>query len=235
MPTFPRFHRRASDGTLDALLLEDQQRQQERREYWRRRAAVHEAGHATCAWALGVTCEVEITPDSRKRSGCCDGVDLAHLEPHAMLAFKYAAEAAELRQFGDAQLCGDDYRDVEQLARGNQDLLAQGRQWAGDLIARRWNAVERIAGALFEHGRLTGADIEKLLGPSPNALRVRSYAGPDFHRVASLEVCAGDQVVGEIEALEGGTLGFIAYRRRSDCGRAYIGWAPNYCAAARLV
>jgi hypothetical protein len=126
------------------------------------RAAIHEAGHAVTAVALGIRIDgVGIDPD---RSYCYVGP--ASVTDSLKIAF--AGLESEIRAFGSAS-AAQARGDLEMIASWQRRHHLPGPYVEGmrpkvrRLLRRRWDQVERVAAALALARRLSGAEIDFLV------------------------------------------------------------------------
>lgn len=136
-------------------------------------APVHEAGHAVASTVLGVpVAEVVLNGDG---SGVCH-VDPATAAPRrAQLVVLLAGACAVGLAFPDHRDFavaggGSDFAQAERLvaegwAEGDKRaVMVAGFDAAERLLADHWGAVEAVAEALAERGRLTGGEVARLVG-----------------------------------------------------------------------
>jgi len=114
------------------------------------RSAIHEAGHAVVAWALGrdvVTIHV-----------CECGNGFVHTKPQTAdddgLVVRMAGVIAEMTKYGpDAvrEMSDNDRFGFEGMSEAERERIASR---AADLVAATWDTVETLAAALVERGTL---------------------------------------------------------------------------------
>src|SRR5262249_1152265 len=129
--------------------------------------AFHEAGHAVIAHVLGapvhhVTLQAAITPLQRATARCrWKRALIALAGPAAEDRFQRhapAEHAALWRSIWDG-----DARNAARYLGVDGDVVAAHRK-AARLVREHWSAIERVADALAERGRLSGAEVGTLVG-----------------------------------------------------------------------
>lgn len=125
--------------------------------------AIHEAGHAAVALALGMRVHgVSIEPvtcDGGTILGILNFDDRAAPVDHVALVW-LAGRAAQRHVDGSDLGCGNDISYVRELVRCDAfDALAAE---SARLVAADWRTVERIASALLRDGSLAGREAHAL-------------------------------------------------------------------------
>ena len=135
-------------------------------------AAVHEAGHAAAASALGLTVgEIEIGVDGDDSAGRCTIADSTYLPLVDQIAIclaglvaqdLFSAFTTEHAAMGDyakvIDLVGDEMPEIE-----SKRLRDAGERRARELLVRDKAKVERLAAALESKGKLNAQDMMALL------------------------------------------------------------------------
>lgn len=139
-------------------------------------AAYHEAGHAVLAWALG--CKVRVVSIRADGSGGeCQCEEAVEGEGKFILCF---AGPASQRTHGsvDSWHGGRDYVQAVEAAESfgiSDERASKLIDKAHELVAEQWEGIERVADALVERGMLNTAEIEALLGPTPDRVKLTEH------------------------------------------------------------
>jgi predicted nucleotidyltransferase len=135
-------------------------------------AAYHEAGHAVIAWAMGCTVHfARLKAEGGGEYGCGDPV-----EEEGKFILCLAGPASQ-RKHGPTESWhgGGDYGKAAEIALrfGVTDERASKLiEKARELVAEQWHHIEGVAAALIECGKLDTAEIEALLGPTPDRVKL---------------------------------------------------------------
>lgn len=127
--------------------------------------AIHEAGHAAAALALGVRVGfVRLEPSGAGQCFCNWDGTTARTRAIVALAGLAAAELALPHSSAEHRLRAR--LDMDEAEPALQQLPDDERRQVGpatfDLVRQQWATVERIAAALLERGELYAADLERI-------------------------------------------------------------------------
>ena len=132
----------------------------------RERTALHEAGHAVAALALGIS--IESARASEYGGETRFFVTPAEIPPAAALVVSVAGAAAEQLAVGATDVADDDRAWAERSAfelvpdlDGLDDVLERAKAVALELLTHRWRMVNAVALALLQAGgnRVSGEEL----------------------------------------------------------------------------
>jgi hypothetical protein len=127
--------------------------------------AIHEAGHAVVARALGVpVTHIELGPDEATSTVArCHTRTRAKLLPTAEAAMDYAGFAAERRVNPECSFWGGDLEDFNARLQGASEATRKEViVWTESAITGRWAHVEQLAAAIERCNGLYTEELEKL-------------------------------------------------------------------------
>jgi predicted nucleotidyltransferase len=188
-------------------------------------AAYHEAGHAVIAWALG--CMVRFTIIDAE-GGRCECEDPPEDEGKIVLCF--AGPAAQRKHGpGESWHGGGDYGKAAEIALrfGVSDERASKLiDRAHELVAAHWGSIKRVAEALVERGTLQADEIEALLGPPLDRVKLTEQ-----QRRTIIEWASSEGVIEAVRLYGSRAKGFA--RSHSDIDLAVTTSFGHYVALAK--
>ena len=134
--------------------------------------AYHEAGHAVVAWAMGY----RVHSAHVKAEGGCECVCADPVEGEGKFILCFAGPAAQ-RKHGTYETWHGGHDLARAVEIGDRFSVSDDRvskliDRAHELVAEHWPSVGRVAEALIERGALDAVEIEALLGPTPDRVKL---------------------------------------------------------------